>query len=273
METLSNVIFVGDIQDVRECLESMITTGQLAIRRFASAGDALDYCEPQMPGCFVLDQVIRGTSGLRVQEQLHAKGCQQPFIYVLRNGDVASAVEAMHRGALDCIEPPFDCEKLLGCIQEAIAQDADFRRLQADRAAVLARVESLTARERQILEYVAAGEITKSIARLLEISPKTVEVHRSNIMKKMHVESAAGLLHLVAKYSLFPFVADVNFAERDRKVEETHRRASPRSGVSESRIAEVAGHKVPWAAAMSPLCKKPPQQSILSHDRNHPLTR
>lgn len=205
METLSTVFVVGDVHDVGDCLEGMITPGQLAIRRFASAGDALDYCEPQMPGCFVLDQLVRGTSGLQVHERLHAKGCQQPFIFVLQDGDVASAVEAMHHGALDCIERPLDRERLRSCIQEAIVQDADFRRAHAERAAVLARVVSLTPRERQILEYVAAGEITKSIARLLNISPKTVEVHRSNIMRKMHVESAAGLLHLVAKYALFPF--------------------------------------------------------------------
>lgn len=208
METLSTVFVVGDVHDVRDWLDGITTTAQLAIRRFASAGDALDYCEPHMPGCFVLDHLIGGTSGLRVHEQLHAKGCQQPFIFLLREGDVASAIEAMHRGALDCIERPLNRERLLSCIQEAIAQDIDFRRQQAERGAVFARVESLTPRERQILEYVAAGEITKSIARLLSISPKTVEVHRSNIMRKMRVESAAGLLHLVAKYSLFPFATE-----------------------------------------------------------------
>ncbi len=91
------------------------------------------------------------------------------------------------------------------CIQDAIAQDADARRVQADLASVLSLFKSLTPRERQILEYVAAGDVTKSIARRLGISPKTVEVHRSNIMRKMHVESAAGLFHLVAKHSLLPF--------------------------------------------------------------------
>ena len=94
------------------------------------------------------------------------------------------------------------------CIQDAIAQDADARRVRAELTSVLTLVNSLTPRERQILEYVAAGNLTKSIARRLNISTKTVEVHRSNIMRKMHVESAAGLLHLVAKYSLFPFAME-----------------------------------------------------------------
>ncbi len=204
METLSTVFVVGDVRDVPECLDGTIAAGQLTVRRFDSAGDALDYCEPQMPGCFVVDQQIRGTSGLRIHEQLHAKGCQQPFIFVLHDGDVAWVVEAMRHGALDCIKRPVDRDRMRTCIQEGIAQDADVRRKRADRAAVLTLVESLTPRQRQIMEYVATGEITKFIARTLNISPKTVEVHRSNIMRKMHVESAAGLIHLVAKYSLFP---------------------------------------------------------------------
>ena len=208
METVSTVFVVGDVCDVRESLDGMIADGHLAVRRFDSAHDALDFCEPQMPGCFVLDQMIRGTGGLQVRRQLHAKGCEQPFIYVLQDGNVAAAVEAMHHGALDCMERPVDRKRLQGCIQQAIARDADCRRLQIAQAAVLARVLSLTSRERQILEYVAAGDITKSIARRLGISPKTVEVHRSNIMRKMRVESVAALLHLVARYSLFPFATE-----------------------------------------------------------------
>jgi FixJ family two-component response regulator len=208
METLSTVFVVGELHEVHDWLDGMATAGRLAIRRFAAAGDALDYCEPQMPGCFVLDHPIRGVSGLRVHEQLHAKGCQQPFLCVLSNGDVASAVEAMHRGALDCIERPVNRDRLLSCVLKGIAQDADLRDSRAQRAGVMAQVESLTPRERQILEYVATGEITKTIARLLSISPKTVEVHRSNIMRKMHVESAAGLFHLIARYALFPLATD-----------------------------------------------------------------
>jgi two-component system response regulator FixJ len=208
MESLSTVFVVGDVYDVRESLNGMISSGQLALRRFDSADEALEYCEPQMPGCFVLDQLIRGTVGLQVHKKLHAKGCQQPFIYVMQDKDVASAVEAMQQGAVDCIERPLDCGRLREGIQQAIARDAEFRQRQGTQALVLARVASLTTRERQILEYVASGNMTKSIARRLDISTKTVEVHRSNIMRKMHVQSAAELLHLVAKHSLFPFASE-----------------------------------------------------------------
>lgn len=205
MEATATVFVAGDAHDIRECLDVVAITGPYTVRRFSSIHDALEHCEPEMPGCFVLDQTIRGASGLHLYEQLRAKGCQQPFIYLLRDANVSAAVEAMHHGALDCIERPLGPERLLSCVRKAIGTDADSRRRQADRAVVLARVELLTPREKQILELVAAGEITKAIARQLQISPKTVEVHRSNIMKKMQVESAAGLLHQVAKYALFPF--------------------------------------------------------------------
>jgi len=207
MESLATVFVVGNVCDVSESLNGMIGGGQLALRRFDTADEVLEYCEPQMPGCFVLDQLVRGTDGLEVRRQLRAKGCQQPFIYVLQDRNVALAVDAMHHGALDCIERPLDRGRLCSGIQQAITRDAEQRRVQTAQAAVLISIASLTARERQILEYVAAGNMTKSIARRLDISTKTVEVHRSNIMRKMHVESAAELLHLIAKHSLFGFVA------------------------------------------------------------------
>ena len=110
----------------------------------------------------------------------------------------------MQQGALDCVEIPIEPKRMRKCVQRAIDQDAELRHIEWERALVMARVQSLTPREKQILERVAAGEITKSIARALAISHKTVEVHRTNIMRKMNVESAAGLLHLVAKFGCFP---------------------------------------------------------------------
>ena len=221
METLSTVFVVGDARQVCECLESLTIAGRFAVRWFATAADALDCCEPDLPGCFLLDEQIGEASGLSVHEHLRQKGCLQPFLYLLREGDVATVVAAMQHGAVDCIERSLDPARLLSGIQAAIAQDAHSRQAQTELAEVLARVESLTPRERQILEFVAAGEITKSIARLLRISPKTVEVHRSNIMRKMRVDSAAALLHLVAKYALFPFAAEECRRSDDRIVNES----------------------------------------------------
>lgn len=205
METQPTLLIVADDQDAPDSIAGALSSLDIAVRQLPCASDALAACRPEMPGCYVIDHRIGGVDGLFVRQQLVAQGCQQPFIFVSRRGDVASAVEAMHQGALDCIPRPLDHRRLLNRVREAIAGDAKSRRTRVERATVLARADSLSARETQVLGLVAAGFITKEIARDLAISPKTVEVHRSNIMKKMRVESAAELLHTIAKYSVVPF--------------------------------------------------------------------
>jgi two-component system, LuxR family, response regulator FixJ len=204
MEEQPTVFVVDNEDEVRDCVVGAASTLGVAVQQFSSASDTRDYCRPDMPGCFVLDQGAPDAGGLHLLKQLTAKGCRQPFIFVTGAGDVATAVAAMHEGAVDCIEKPLDSQRLLRRVQQAITQDAQFRRRQAERACATQRFATLTARERQVLERVAAGRITKEIARELAISPKTVEVHRSNIMKKLHVESAAELLHLIARHALLP---------------------------------------------------------------------
>jgi RNA polymerase sigma factor (sigma-70 family) len=208
MEEQPTVFVVEDARDVCDTVAGAVTDLGIAMQPFATAGDTLAFCKPDMPGCFVLGHRAGGTHGLHLHKQLEAKGCRQPFIFVPPAGDVAGAVEAMHEGALDCIEKPVNRQRLAARLQEAIAKDAELRHSRAQRAAVVARLDSLTPRERQVLDLVAAGRITKEVARHLEISPKTVEVHRSNIMKKLHVDSAAELLHLIAKFTLLPMSDD-----------------------------------------------------------------
>lgn len=207
METQPTVVVVEDDNGTCDSVAGAVAALRVNVRRFSCARETLEFCKPDMPGCFVLDSQTRGMDGLHLRQKLAAKGCQQPFIFVPGHGDVASAVEAMRQGALDCIEKPLDRQRLLGRVQQAITQDHDSRRVRAERAEVMARAQSLTPREMQVLELVAAGKITKEVARILTISPKTVEVHRSNIAKKMRVESAAELLHLVAKYAVVPFTS------------------------------------------------------------------
>ena len=207
MEMQPTVVVVEDVYDVIDSAAGAVAVLRVVVQRFSSARATLDFCKPDMLGCFVIDHRVRDVGGLHLRQQLTAQGCQQPFIFISRPGDVASAVEAMHQGALDCIPKPFDRQRLLEGVQKAITQDAATRRLRAERAIVMVRAQSLTSREMQVLELVAAGRITKEIARDLTISPKTVEVHRSNIMKKMRVDSAAELLHLIAMHAVVPFSA------------------------------------------------------------------
>jgi FixJ family two-component response regulator len=200
MEIRPTVFVVDDDQDMCDTIARTVGVLGVAVRCFSSAAGMLDFCQPEMTGCLILDIEMPGMSGLHLRKQLAAKGCHQPFIVLSGRADIASAVAAMHQGAMDFIEKPFRRQHLLDRVQEAIARDAELRRLRAEQAAVRARVDSLTARELQVLELVGTGKITKEIARDLTISHKTVEVHRSHIMKKMRVDSAAELLYLIAKY-------------------------------------------------------------------------
>jgi two-component system, LuxR family, response regulator FixJ len=215
METPPTVVVVENDSDMPASTARVVDGLRVVVKRFSCPRETLDFCKPDMVGCFVLDQQVRDIGGLHLRQQLASQGCQQPFIFISRFGDVSSAVEAMHQGALDCIPKPFDRQRLLDRVQQAIAQDAATRRFRADRAIVTTRAQSLTPRETQILGLVAAGKITKEIARELAISPKTIEVHRSNIMKKMQVGSAAELLHLIAMHAVVSFSAGrVGFVER-----------------------------------------------------------
>ncbi len=209
METRPTVFVVDDDEDLCESIARTVGILGVAVRCFSSAAEMLAYCKPEMTGCLILDIEMPGMNGLNLRRQLAARGCQQPFIVMSGRADIASAVAAMHQGALDFIEKPFSRQHLIDRVQEAIARDGELRRLRAERAAVQARIDSLTARQRQILELVGTGKITKQIARDLTISHKTVEVHRSHIMKKMRVESAAELLHLIAKHSATSFAGRI----------------------------------------------------------------
>jgi FixJ family two-component response regulator len=205
MDSVATVVVIGDVHEIYGSLSDLVAAGELTLLQCPTARDAIDSCEPRWPGCFVLDQMVGDMSGLEVWRILYAKGCRQPFVYVLRQPDVTMAVEAMRQGAVDCLVRPLEHHALRRCVRQALVRDADCRRHHDDHVEVLARVESLTPRERQVLELVAAGDLTKTIARRLNISPKTVEVYRSNILRKMRVSSAAELLHLTARYGLFPF--------------------------------------------------------------------
>jgi two-component system response regulator FixJ len=207
MEILPTVVVVEDYISAPALVAGAVARLPVVVKRFSCAHQTLDFCRPQMHGCLVLDQQANGTDPLCLQRRLAAQGCRQPFIFISRLGDVASAVEAMHQGALDCFSRPLDRRRLLAGVQTAIAEDAASYGLRAERASVAARTESLTPREMQVLELVAVGKMTKEIARQLAISPKTVEAHRSNTMKKMQVSSAAELFHLIAMHAIVSFPA------------------------------------------------------------------
>jgi FixJ family two-component response regulator len=202
MDAKPTVFLVASDATSRELLENALRTANIGLVCHDRGQAALENCRPDVPGCFVLDLWMPDVNGLELQRQLAAEGCLQPFIILSERGDVPSAVKAMHQGAFDFVEKPVGRQRLFDCVQRAIRLDAELRAVHTEQRRMRQRVETLTPRERQILDLVASGKITKQISRHLTISPKTVEVHRSNIMRKIEVDSTAELIHFLVRYSI-----------------------------------------------------------------------
>lgn len=196
-ESEPTVFIVDDDSAVLKGLRLLVKSLRLHVETYLSAQEFLDSYDPARPGCLVLDVRMPGISGLELQEKLRQRNINIPVIIMTGYGEVAVAVEAMKKDAMEFLEKPISGQVLFDRIQKAIAKDARIRQEQAAQKTITSRLELLTSRERQVMDLVIAGKLNKVIARELGISQKTVEFHRSNIMKKMKVESLAELVRLV----------------------------------------------------------------------------
>lgn len=185
--TRPTITVVDDDIAIRRALSLLLTTAGYMVADYCSAVEALEFAEPDRGGCYLLDLHLPDMNGIELCSELRARGCQQPFIMITGYGEVATAVEALQIGAVDYIEKPFDRQRLLERIASAVRQDSESR-------SVRRAIESLTAREREVLPMLAEGMLSKQIAKALHISPRTVEVHRRNIMHKMGKENVAQLV-------------------------------------------------------------------------------
>ncbi len=147
--------------------------------------------------CLVIDQELSGISGLDLVSQFQTQHGKFPFILVTHQGTVDLAVDAMKRGAINVLEIPVNTERLLASVVSGLQIDAERREREIKCVAFVNRYRALTAREREIAELVYEGKLSKQIAKILSISPKTVEVHRSRITKKLEVESVTQLVKLM----------------------------------------------------------------------------
>jgi FixJ family two-component response regulator len=192
------VFIIDDDEAVRRFLSGLIASVGLNVETYASAQEFLDADEPSQPGCLLLDIRMPGMSGIELQKELASRNIRIPIIILTGHGNVQVAVHAMKAGAIDFIEKPFNNELLLDRIQMAVAESVDADTTRVRREQIIGRVELLTPRERQVLDIVAAGETNKGIARRLDISEKTVEIHRAKVMEKMQAKSLADLVKMVA---------------------------------------------------------------------------
>lgn len=191
------IFVVDDDEALRKSIGYLVESIGLNSASFASAQDFLDKASPDTPGCVLLDVRMPGMSGLDLLEQLAERGFIAPVIVITGHADVPMAVRALKAGAMEFIEKPFNDQTLLDTVQRAIEADDEKRRLLGDRRKILERLETLTPREREVMELVVSGNANKEAAARLGLSEKTIEVHRSRVMKKMRATNAADLIRMV----------------------------------------------------------------------------
>lgn len=196
MDREQTVFIVDDDEGIRDGLGLLLATVGQPYEVFGSAAEFLDGYDPNRRGCLVLDIRMPRISGLELQELLNERGSALPIIFITGHGDIPMAVEAMRRGALDFIRKPFREQDLLDRINEALDVELVRRKRTIERDEMVAKIESLSDRERAVFEAVADGDMNKVIAFDLGISERTVEVHRANVMKKLGVRTLAGLIRI-----------------------------------------------------------------------------
>lgn len=198
----SQCIFIVEDDDaVRESLQLMLETHDYRVQTFASGQTFMSAFHADMRGCIVLDIRMPGMDGMAVQDALIERHCVMPIIFVTGHGDVELAVEAMKKGALDFIQKPYDEDELLLKINKALQLEQENVEQLVEKHEILGRLETLTPREREIMEKMIEGHANKVIAIDLDISQRTVEIHRSRVMHKMGTHSLAHLVKMVMAVS------------------------------------------------------------------------
>ena len=195
----ATVFVVDDDASVRKALARSIQAAGLNAKLFASAREFLDQNPPEGPGCLVLDINMPGLSGLGLQTELNSRNIQTPIIFMTGHGNIPATVKAMKRGAVDFLTKPFKVKDLLAVIKQALKKDERLQVARMEKAGIQARIQSLTAREREVLGLVIKGQLNKQIAVELGTAVRTVKVHRGRMMHKMQVQSVAELVHAIER--------------------------------------------------------------------------
>ena len=194
------VVVIDDDASVRAALKELIESVGLEVRLYASAGAFLEARIPDTTSCLVLDVRLPGMSGIKVQEKLSRAGVYVPIVFVTGHGDVAMAVRAMKAGAIDFLTKPFRSQDLLDAVFAALERDSARRKMQQLHSTIREHLESLSAREREVIARVAAGNLNKQIAAELGLSEVTVKVHRASAMRKMCATSLAHLIKMLEHF-------------------------------------------------------------------------
>lgn len=196
------VFVVDDDAAARSSVENLLHSVGLRVEAFDSAARFLDRGPADAPSCLVLDVRLPRMSGIELQRDLTARGLTIPIIFITGHGDIPMSVEAMKAGAMEFLTKPFRGQVLLDAIHKAIERDRATRQEKARLAELRGRLDSLTPREREVMDGVIAGKLNKEIAAELGASERTIKIHRANLMRKMDADSLADLIRMGEKLLL-----------------------------------------------------------------------
>ncbi len=207
--TANPTVFIVDDDDaVRDALQTLIESMDIQTSAFDNVQSFLDDYDPEQPGCLVLDVRLPQLSGLELQDYLYREDIKTPIIFVSGHSNVSMAVRTLKAGAVDFLEKPFDDQMLLDSIQKALEVDRVMRNENQWRKMVLQYLRQLSRREEEVLRLLIQGKPNKVIAHEMSLSTKTVETHRAHIMRKLGVNSLAGLVWMALTSGEYQEVPD-----------------------------------------------------------------
>jgi FixJ family two-component response regulator len=201
---LSIVHVVDDDHDARKGAARLLAAAGFEARTYASASEFLTALEPDAPGCIILDVRLPDQSGLDLQVALAKHAVPLPIIFMTGHGEIPDTVRAIQRGAVDFLTKPVDGNVLLAAVRRALAQDSAARVVRERQRELRRRYERLTPREREVFLHLISGQLNKQVAADLEITERTIKLHRANILQKLEVDSMAELARLAADLGIDP---------------------------------------------------------------------
>jgi FixJ family two-component response regulator len=198
------VYVVDDDEALRVALSALLRSVGLRVETFASSREFLAFPKYDAPSCLILDVRLRGESGLAFQEEVAKSALRMPIVFMTGHGDIAMSVKAMKAGALDFFAKPFRDQDMLDAVAHALARDRERLSAEQSIAALRTSYDSLTSREKQVMEFVVAGMLNKQIAAEMNLSEITVKIHRGQAMKKMAARSVADLVRKAEALGIKP---------------------------------------------------------------------
>ncbi len=208
------VFLVDDSYEIRTSLPRLLRAVGYQVRAFDSAESYLEGQDDEIPGCLLLDISMPGMNGLELQRALRGSPWSRPIVFLTGLGHIEDSVRAMKGGAVDFLAKPFDTVRLRAALDEALRRDAEQRVERVRLGKIQERIETLTRRERQVMEGVVRGLLNKQIAAEMAIDEKTVKVHRGRVMSKMRVRSVPDLVRLVSGVAVEPVVRRLDVSNR-----------------------------------------------------------